>query len=480
VLDELPGLRRRYQRLVAAYLPTRMQPAELAAGEGRQEAAIRQALLEPGSVLEWPETGCEPQPVHLWLQPASADPEDGISAAMPAGDEPSAGQSVEGDELARRRQAQRVESPERNRGLLALRFESIFGWAQYLKVDRGTEENDDMSEAKREADEMEVLSVARDNRATVQRIRFDLDLPAGENDDLPLGEGVFLPEWDHRQQRLVEQACIAKPMVSAHAEARSSPAHLKSTVRKLREQFLALLPARTWQRAQAQGQEIDLDAYLQDRADWLAGARSDRQRWYRDLRSQERDLACLLLADLSLSTDSWVDDEQRVIDVIRDILFVFSEVLAVTNDRFALWGFSSRRRADVRMHQLKAFSESPGARVNGRIAAIKPGFYTRMGAAIRFASRELEAVSASRRLLLILTDGKPNDLDHYEGRYGIEDTRMALREARRKGLVPFCITIDEKAKNYLPHLFGSNGYVLIRKPAELVHKLPLLYAQLSE
>jgi nitric oxide reductase NorD protein len=110
---------------------------------------------------------------------------------------------------------------------------------------------------------------------------------------------------------------------------------------------------------------------------------------------------------------------------------------------------------------------------------IKPGYYTRMGAAIRHAARLLAEQPAGRRLLLLLTDGKPNDLDKYEGRYGIEDTRHALRQARELGLQPFCVTVDQKAGEYLPHLFGSGGYVVIHKPSQLPRELPLLYARLT-
>ncbi len=84
------------------------------------------------------------------------------------------------------------------------------------------------------------------------------------------------------------------------------------------------------------------------------------------------------------------------------------------------------------------------------------------GAAIRYASQLLDKEATSQKLLLIVTDGKPNDLDKYEGRYGIEDMRRAIIEAEKKGLQPFCVTIDEKAEDYLPYLFGSNSYVLVR------------------
>ena len=142
-------------------------------------------------------------------------------------------------------------------------------------------------------------------------------------------------------------------------------------------------------------------------------------------------------------------------------------------------GFSSRRRDPIRVHRIKTFDEPYGPLVRGRIQAIKPGYYTRLGAGIRHAAKRLEGQSGGRRLLLILSDGKPNDLDRYEGRWGIEDTRHAIRETRRRGLEPFCVTIDPEGNDYLPHLFGSGGYVVIRNPAELPSRLPLLYARLT-
>ncbi|MCG8043796.1 MAG: nitric oxide reductase, partial [Candidatus Thiodiazotropha endolucinida] len=99
--------------------------------------------------------------------------------------------------------------------------------------------------------------------------------------------------------------------------------------------------------------------------------------------------------------------------------------------------------------------------------------------AIRHSTSILKQQQSERCLLMILSDGKPNDLDKYEGRYGIEDTREAVREARAEGLEPFCVTIDSRANDYLPHLFGSTGYVVIRKPSELPRELPRLYAKLT-
>jgi nitric oxide reductase NorD protein len=126
---------------------------------------------------------------------------------------------------------------------------------------------------------------------------------------------------------------------------------------------------------------------------------------------------------------------------------------------------------------VKRFDEPVGAGVRARIAGLTPKHYTRLGAAIRHVSEALEARAASRRLLVVITDGKPNDLDHYEGRHGAEDTRRAVIEARRRGQAVFAITVDNKAREYLPHLFGANGYAVVGQADRLVDALPAIYRQ---
>ncbi len=477
-LERFPGLRSRYQRLVTAQLALRPDLKRLPADEAKQEQAIRAALEHPGSVDRLPVARRPPQPVVLWLHPFPPRTTPDTARAPQEESAAETGNSQCRDDQ-RRRAAERVAAPERDRGLIALRLEALFGWAEHVKVDRGTEDNEDMEEAAREAEDMDVLSVARDQHRTATRIRFDLDLPSAAHDDLPLGPGIALPEWDYRKQALIKDHCRLQPMLAANAPPMELPSQLKRIARRLRNQFQALAPSRVWRRGQTDGSELDLDAWLRFAAERAAGSHTTDPGLYRDLRVGDRDLACLLLADLSLSTDAWINNEQRIIDVIRDSLFLFAESLAGTGDRFAIYGFSSRYREHVRFQHIKAFAETYDARVRGLIGGIRPGFYTRMGAAIRHASVLLSQQPANRRLLLILTDGKPNDLDHYEGRYGIEDTRHAIAEARQLGLQPFCVTIDQRAGDYLPHLFGSNGYIVIRKPAELPRQLPLLYMQLT-
>jgi nitric oxide reductase NorD protein len=474
-LARFPGLAARYTRLLAAHLVTRPDPARLSHEAAAQEHAIRAALADPGSVDRLPPARRAPAPVLLWLRP---DPPRAMApaAAGKDADHPAGGGKTARDR--RRRRAERVAMPQGRDGIMLYRFENIFSFGEYARLKRGLDEDDDAS-ARQVADDLDVLHVARDGAAAASRVRFDLDLPAAENDDALLGEGILLPEWDYRRQTLQPDHCRVQPMIAERAGPCALPARLTRTARQVRRQFELLAPARAWVRGLPEGTEPDLDAYLRYAAERSCRALSAEPNLYRDQRRARRDLSCLLLADLSLSTDTWVGNDARVIDVVRDALFLFAEALAAAGDRFALHGFSSRRREHVRFHHLKGFDERYDAAVRGRIAAIKPGYYTRMGAAMRHAAQLLAREPAARRLLLILTDGKPNDLDLYEGRYGIEDTRQAVLEARRAGLVPFCVTIDDEGAEYLPHLFGTGHFVVIRDPSELPRRLPRLYARLT-
>lgn len=477
VLDALPGWRARYDRLAQACIAVRDLPAANAPDARALELAVREQLLHPERDVVPPPAREPHWPVPVWLRP---DVPPVVRARggerMPAERE---GGSEKGEEAERKRMAAReIDMPEKKNGMLMVfRAESVFTWEEYVKVNRPTEEDEDGDNALKRADDMEKLSIARDGKAGRSRVRFDLDLPAAEYDDTPLGPGIHLPEWDWRKQTLLPAHCLLEPKLPDAAPLALLPPELRPLAAQLRRQFEALAPQPGWRGNAMQGDEIDLDACLRFAADRKAGVVAEPGLW-RERIALNRSLACLLLADLSLSTDSWVG-QRRVIDVIRDSLFLFSEAMAATRDAFGLYGFSSVKRHHVRFHLLKDFSERYDDTVRGRIAAIKPGFYTRLGAAIRHSTTILREQPVERRLLLVLTDGKPNDIDHYEGRYGIEDTRHAVRAAREAGLTVFCVTIDRDAADYLPHLFGMQGCVVVQDANELPRLLPRLYVQLT-
>jgi len=477
-LDRFPGLRSRYHCLATAVLELRIPPERLPPDEAAQENGVRQAMCEPGSVLELPAARRPPQPVPLWLYPPP--PPTAGQSQRRDGDTKSGGGGNPAERDRQRRRAERVDLPERKSFFLApFRAESLLSWAEFIRVNRATDDEPEPN-AGQTADDMDMLSVTRDGSTTASRVRFDLDLPSASEDDFPLGPGIKFPEWDYRKRLLVPDYCCVQEMLARRAQPCELPPPLRRDAQRLRRQFEILRPGRGWRRAQPDGEDLDLDACVRHAADCASGEHSQERGLYRQLARQERDLACLLLADLSLSTDAWVNNKGRVIEVIRDSLFLFAEALAMTGDRFALYGFSSRKRHHVRVHRVKAFDERYTAMVRGRINAIKPGYYTRMGTAVRYATGLLNRQTTARRLLLLLTDGKPNDLDQYEGRYGIEDTRMALLEARREGLHPFCVTIDQEADDYLPYLFGKDSFVLIRHPEHLPRQLLLLYTRLTD
>lgn len=481
-LQRHPGLAPRYRRLVDALLAERIAPETMPDDEAAQERALRQALRDPGSVAALPPLtrakARPPQPVPLWLYPA---PE--LAPASRRSDP--ANHEAGGAEQAaenKRYQAERNEMPENESPMILLfRAESVLSWAEFLKVNRAFDE-DPNPDAGRAAESLDKLTLAQDDQDELRvasKVRFDLDLPSAAADDLPLGSGIPLPEWDWKCRLMKADFCRLQTMVARSAAPQPLPERLRRHAHKLRNQFAALAPVRRWQKAQPDGSELDIDACVRIAADRLAGWHFSGAGAYLNHRPTERDLACLVLADLSLSTDAHANDTQKVIDVIRDSLMLFGEALAATGDAFAFYGFSSLKRGNVRFHEIKRFDRPLDAIARGRIAALKPGYYTRMGAAVRRAAQLLEKQPANRRLLLILSDGKPHDIDHYEGRYGIEDTRMALLEAREAGIKPFCVTIDQAGANYLPHLFGPAGYTVVRKPEDLPDRLPLLYTQLT-
>ncbi len=479
VLTDYPGLRSRYERLVAATLAQRLDPVRLPADEAARELAIRRALQDPGSVAELPpltrRKAMDIQPVPLWLRPLPDNAPQTLPAQNPGNPE---GGGVEQPGSDKRYQAERTEMPEKKSPFLMMfRAESLLSLAEYIKVNRDTDEDPDPDAASK-AEDLDRITVTRDNKAVASKVRFDLDLPSAAEDDTPVGAGIPLPEWDWKRREMKPDWCRLQTMEASHAPPVPLPARLQPAARRLRAQFGALAPMRRWQKNQSDGEELDLESCVRAFADRRAGHAACPPA-YLARTQQERDLACLLLADLSLSTDAGIADDMRVIDAIRDSMILFSEALSACGDEFAMYGFSSLKRGNVRFHEIKPFAARYDAASRGRIAALKPGFYTRMGAAIRRSTALLADQPQAQRLLLILSDGKPTDIDAYEGRYAIEDTRMSLIEARRTGIQPFCLTIDREGADYLPHLFGPGGFLVLRHPEELARRLPLLYSQLT-
>ncbi|WP_136476816.1 nitric oxide reductase activation protein NorD [Pseudomonas sp. DG56-2] len=475
LLQRYPALLPRYQRLVEAHLQLRPDPDSLSPAEAALERVLCQALREPGSVSEFPRSERAAWPVPLWLYPPLHMP--GAQAGeLEDTDEHLA--TPPGEQRSGRKRATRIDETRREGGLLIVRLENLFSWTEHVDLDRWSDDSED-PDAARVADDLDQLTLSRTRLRKGGGLKLHLDLPPADVDDIPLGEGIKLPEWDYRTGRLQPNFVNLQMFEPRDSQAQPLPPRLQPAARRLQRQFELLRNDRQWLRQQPQGSELDLQAWMDFYVERSHGQCAERGLFLAQ-RQTRRDLACLLLADVSMSTDAHINDESRVIEVIRDSLLLFGETLSTLGDDFALYGFSSLRRQQVRLQALKTFEQRYDDSTRGKIQGLTPGYYTRMGAAIRQATRLLGASKRRRKLLLLVTDGKPNDLDLYEGRYGVEDTREAVREARRQGLIPFCITIDRKAQEYLPYMFGSNGYSLIRQPEQLPLRLPQLYRQLTQ
>ena len=285
----------------------------------------------------------------------------------------------------------------------------------------------------------------------------------------PAQRGLVYPEWDYRLRAYRPQGAIARePTAPLGDTAWIDAAKRRHTrlARRVRTRFERLRPRYVRLDRQADGSEPDIAAWVGAVADARAGVPMDG-RVYLERRRSRRELAVALLADVSASTDAWVTDTRRIVDVEKEALLVVCEALDALGDRYGIFAFSGESADDVAVSTLKAFDESRSVAVERRIAALDADRYTRAGAAIRHVTAALGREQTTRRLLLILSDGKPNDVDAYEGPYGVEDTRQAVAEARRQGVTVFCLTVDREAPRYAGRVFGRSGFAVLRRVDEL-------------
>ena len=370
----------------------------------------------------------------------------------------------------------RFEQSERDDPLLLNRFEKLMSWAEMVNVNRAVQDEDEDT-AKKIADSMEELALSPHQRRAATKLKFDLDLAPNDVDPSTLSGELTYPEWDYRSNCYHEDHCrVISQVASEEGEIWAPDLQARRRLRRIRRQFEALRPRREILRRQLDGAEPDMDALVRAHCDFVANG-NDSDQVYLTARQQARDLAVAILMDVSLSTDSWIDN-RRVLDVEKEALTTLAAGLATCGDTFAIYTFTSRKRDFVRVATVKNFSDPFSGQVLRRISALRPGYYTRMGPALRHVQQLLIQRPERYRLLLLLSDGKPNDLDHYEGRYGIEDTRQAIVEARRAGLAVFGITIDRKAQDYFPYLFGRGGHAIVGHLDRLAKVLPIIYQQL--
>ncbi|MBE9560936.1 MAG: nitric oxide reductase activation protein [Proteobacteria bacterium] len=246
----------------------------------------------------------------------------------------------------------------------------------------------------------------------------------------------------------------------------------KGLLKSLRHTFEILRGEDKLLKRQAYGDDIDIDALVEAYGDVKSGMEMT-DRLFTKMHKEERNVAVMFMVDMSGSTKGWINDAER------ESLILLSEVIQILGDRFAIYGFSGVTRTRCELYKIKAFDEEYDDEIKARISNIQPKDYTRMGVFIRHMTRIFNEVEASTKLLITISDGKPDDYDTYRGEYGVEDTRQALYEAHRDGIHPYCITIDEEARDYLPHMYGAANYSVIDDVAQLPLKVSDIYRRLT-
>jgi nitric oxide reductase NorD protein len=302
-------------------------------------------------------------------------------------------------------------------------------------------------------------------------LRTGDDPPRGSGAAAPAKReaGTAYPEWDFRSCTYRLPGAIVRepaPVPGSSEWVASALIRHHGLVRRVRTRFERLRPRRSRVGRQADGPEVDIAEYVTAAADARAGGVVE-DRLYVDVRPERRELTVVLLVDVSASTDSWVAGSERIIDVEKAALLVVCEALGALGDPYAIYAFSGESAEHVSVVPLKRFSDRTDDVVRRHIAALDADGYTRVGAAIRHATATLARQPTARKLLLLLSDGKPNDIDDYEGPYGIEDARQAVAEARAQNVDLFCLTVDREAPRYAPRIFGRAGFTLLRRPDQL-------------
>ena len=289
---------------------------------------------------------------------------------------------------------------------------------------------------------------------------------------VPLDAGaraIWYPEWDCYARRFRPSGAAVVEPEPAEASGDWAERSLRShaaLVREVKHRFGKLRAQRLRLPHQRSGDELDLGAVVRALAEIRAGHAAD-DRLYVEVRPARRGLAIALLVDVSGSTDAPVTETHQIIDVEKNAVLFASEALDALGDRYAVFAFSGRGAEQVRVTTVKGFAEPNGDAVRRRVAGLAPDANTRLGAAVRHVSALLAREPAGHRLLLILSDGKPNDVGHYQGEYAVEDTRQAILEARAQAIFPFCLAVDREEPEYLARIFGAAGHTILRSPDQL-------------
>lgn len=359
-------------------------------------------------------------------------------------------------------------------------FEKVETVEEYDGQSRKSDAADELDEHAEALNEVNMRHVIRstERASSIYRADIILDGLSLEVGDDEKATGTPYPEWDFKRGAYRPNWCFVQELAAREADAAwlsQVGTRRKALVLRLKRQFAALTTEWLKIKRQNAGSEFDIDAVIDSEVRRRSGG-APSESVYTDTRRDLQDVAALILLDLSYSTDAWLDGT-RVLDTIRDSVFCVGEVLDDFIEKFAVAGFSSNTRRSCHFHLLKGFRE-PWRTARGRLGSVQPGGYTRIGAALRHAQELLERQHARRKVVLLITDGRPCDYDRYEGNHGIHDVKKAIETGNQHGIATHAFAIEKRAAEYFPRMFTQHHFDIIPKPERLAQTMCKLFARL--
>lgn len=355
--------------------------------------------------------------------------------------------------------------------------ESIEEYNGLLRKSDDEETLEEHEEALREVN-MKHLVRTPERPRSIYRADVMLDGLCFETDDTAPASGTPYPEWDFRHAAYKPDWCFLSETVQQETNpawpARVEIRH-RRLIHRLKSQFATMTSEWLRLKRQPSGNEFDLDAVVNSQVELRSG-HTPSENLYLDRRRDLHDVAAMILLDQSYSTDAWLNDV-RVLDVISESIYCVGEVLEEYIETFAVAGFASNTRRACRFNLLKEFHE-PWSQARARLGAVRPEGYTRIGPALRHAQERLLNEKAGRKIVILLTDGRPCDYDRYEGKHGIHDVKKAIETGLQHGIHTHAFAIEKQAAEYFLQMFIGRHFDILPNPDKLSGALTKLFARL--
>ena len=375
-----------------------------------------------------------------------------------------------------------VDKKQQEDYVLLHNFEKVETAEEFNGTWRDFDGSDELEEHQEALEELNMKYTVRvdDTAHSVYQSDFIENTSISESAEIDAkGFHLTYNEWDFSKRIYKENFCKVYPK----SQQKTDPNYYKKTISKNASTLLGLRKMLTnvnnrmqQQKRQTQGDEFDIDAITDLYID-VHSKRTPSENIYISNRKKEKDLSILILLDISLSSDGY-DAGNRVIDVEKEVSILFGEILNEFNIDFSIDSFYSKTRNFSTYLTVKDFDENWNI-AKHKIGAIEPNGYTRIGAALRHAGARLDKRNTKNKWVILISDGKPNDYDKYEGKYGVNDVKQALRELNNRNINSYALAIEAQAKYYLPQMFGQNHYQILTTPVELLRSLVQLYEKIK-